>query len=487
MSRERFDGALSRPHFGQAIVWIALWFALITLPGSGGSAGERIGPATVLWWVPDGLIASPLVYWFSVLIAQVGAALWALQLLVPWSCWLASLGFTAAVAIHHENSSHISHTTNLTALILLIHSAWYQVERRRIAASLENRTFWDTPVYPRWAWGLSLFTITLFHTGAGLSKLVHSGPGWANGVSLQLWVYLWGKPGRLRDFIVTHRSIVLALQSFTLMAETTAILGLWWPRLRVVIGLTLIGFYGGVIATFGYGFAQNAVWVALFMLPIEALASRLARWWRTASHPPRPYLVAGAIFVFLLARDPRFELFLPLLVAAVILFCAEAELDGSARAETATEPEIDAVPAKAYQESAVLADHSVVIFDGVCNLCNGVVDFIIRRDQRAYFRFASNQSPSGQRLLSRFGVAGGDVGTMYLIEGDTLYERSSAALHIASRLRFPWSLLSIGLGIPASIRDAVYDLIAQNRYRLFGRQETCRVPTPDERSRFLDL
>jgi predicted DCC family thiol-disulfide oxidoreductase YuxK len=128
----------------------------------------------------------------------------------------------------------------------------------------------------------------------------------------------------------------------------------------------------------------------------------------------------------------------------------------------------------------------VIIFDGVCNLCNASVDFVIRRDRRGQFLFASNQSEAGRALLSRFGVAPGDVQSVYLVEGDRIASRSTAALRTARRLGLPWSLAAAFLAIPRPLRDVVYDFIARNRYRWFGKKETCRLPTPEERARFLD-
>ena len=129
--------------------------------------------------------------------------------------------------------------------------------------------------------------------------------------------------------------------------------------------------------------------------------------------------------------------------------------------------------------------HPVVIFDGVCNLCNASVDFIIRHDQAGYFKVSANQHETGQRILQEQGVDPASVDTVFLYENGQLYRRSTAALRIARRLGFPWHLLYGFIIIPAPIRDAVYKVIARNRYRWFGKKETCRLPTPEERARFL--
>jgi predicted DCC family thiol-disulfide oxidoreductase YuxK len=137
-------------------------------------------------------------------------------------------------------------------------------------------------------------------------------------------------------------------------------------------------------------------------------------------------------------------------------------------------------------ERGASPERPIVLFDGVCNLCNRSVNFIIDRDQQGVFRFASQQSAAGRELLARCGLPADELSTMVLIEGERHYTRSSAALRIARRLRFPWRLLFGLIVIPPPLRNLGYRLIAHNRYRWFGKTESCRVPTPDLRERFLD-
>jgi predicted DCC family thiol-disulfide oxidoreductase YuxK len=127
----------------------------------------------------------------------------------------------------------------------------------------------------------------------------------------------------------------------------------------------------------------------------------------------------------------------------------------------------------------------VVLFDGVCNLCNGVVRFIIARDRRARFTFASLQSASAERLVAGRLTIGAMPETLVLVEGDRIYTQSDAALRIAKGLGFPWFLASMFLAVPRVIRDQAYAFVARNRYRWFGRRDVCMVPTPAWRDRFL--
>jgi predicted DCC family thiol-disulfide oxidoreductase YuxK len=127
----------------------------------------------------------------------------------------------------------------------------------------------------------------------------------------------------------------------------------------------------------------------------------------------------------------------------------------------------------------------VVLFDGVCNLCNGAVRFIIDRDPAGRFRFASLQSLAAREVLGAATVEEPLPDSIVLVERDRVTTRSTAALQIARRLQFPWPLLYAFIVVPRRLRDAVYDVVARNRYRWFGRREVCMVPTPGMMVRFL--
>ncbi|WP_059051325.1 thiol-disulfide oxidoreductase DCC family protein [Paenibacillus senegalimassiliensis] len=127
----------------------------------------------------------------------------------------------------------------------------------------------------------------------------------------------------------------------------------------------------------------------------------------------------------------------------------------------------------------------IVLFDGVCHLCQGAVKFIIKRDSKQKFHFASLQSPSARRLLKEAGLDGESLETMILIEQGVYHTRSTAALRIARALRFPWPLLYTFILVPKPWRDVVYTAIAKRRYRWFGKDEVCMMPTAELKARFL--
>jgi predicted DCC family thiol-disulfide oxidoreductase YuxK len=128
---------------------------------------------------------------------------------------------------------------------------------------------------------------------------------------------------------------------------------------------------------------------------------------------------------------------------------------------------------------------AIVMFDGVCNVCNASVNFIIDRDGARRFRFASLQSEAGRALCAQHGIAE-DVRTIVLVQGGRAYTESTAVLRVARQLDRPWSLLYALIAVPRVLRDFAYRIFSANRYRWFGRREMCRVPTPELRARFLD-
>jgi predicted DCC family thiol-disulfide oxidoreductase YuxK len=129
--------------------------------------------------------------------------------------------------------------------------------------------------------------------------------------------------------------------------------------------------------------------------------------------------------------------------------------------------------------------HPVVLFDGVCNFCNGAVNFTIRQDKNKVIRFAPLQSAAGQQLLQQYGLPQQDFKSFYFIEAGTAYSSSTAALRVCRYYPWYWQWVQVFWIIPAFIRNAVYNLIARNRYKLFGQKDTCMVPTPDISQRFL--
>ncbi len=127
----------------------------------------------------------------------------------------------------------------------------------------------------------------------------------------------------------------------------------------------------------------------------------------------------------------------------------------------------------------------LLLFDGVCNLCNASVQWVIKHDPKGVFRFASLQSDIGKTMLRRFGLPVGELNTVVLIDEGKAYTRSDVPLHIFKKLGGWWAAFSVFSIVPKFARDTVYDWIARNRYRWFGKKDECWLPTPELKARFL--
>ncbi|WP_462413505.1 thiol-disulfide oxidoreductase DCC family protein [Neobacillus sp. Marseille-QA0830] len=127
----------------------------------------------------------------------------------------------------------------------------------------------------------------------------------------------------------------------------------------------------------------------------------------------------------------------------------------------------------------------IILFDGVCNLCNRSVQFILQRDPKGLHHFASLQGKAGQELIRKFNLPP-NMGSFILIEDDTVYMKSTAALRVCRQLKGGWKLLTILFVIPTPFRDGFYQFVARNRYKWFGKNESCMLPLPEWKTRFLD-
>jgi predicted DCC family thiol-disulfide oxidoreductase YuxK len=135
--------------------------------------------------------------------------------------------------------------------------------------------------------------------------------------------------------------------------------------------------------------------------------------------------------------------------------------------------------------------HSVVLYDGVCGLCNGLNQFLLKRDRHDRFRFASLQSEFAAALLKKHDVNSIDLDTVYVVDNygqanERLLSRSDAVLHVLRQIGGIWNLFRLGSTIPKSLRDALYNLVVQNRYRMFGKYEVCLMPEERFKHKFLD-
>jgi predicted DCC family thiol-disulfide oxidoreductase YuxK len=131
-------------------------------------------------------------------------------------------------------------------------------------------------------------------------------------------------------------------------------------------------------------------------------------------------------------------------------------------------------------------DKKIILFDGVCNLCNSAVQYVIKRDQKDLFRFAPLQSALGQSIIKHIGIASQNIDSIILYEpGKAYYYKSSAAIEIARNLKGIITYSGIFKIIPSRLRDMIYDYVASNRYKWYGQKESCMIPTAELKAKFL--
>ena len=139
------------------------------------------------------------------------------------------------------------------------------------------------------------------------------------------------------------------------------------------------------------------------------------------------------------------------------------------------------------------SSNPIILYDGVCGLCNSAVQFLLKHDRQSRLRFASLQSDFAAKVLHRHGIDPNDLDTLHFVENyehpnERVWQRSDAVLHAGRELGGLWSLLAnLASIVPRSLRDVFYRFVARNRYRVFGKYDTCMLPDPKQRSRFLDV
>lgn len=133
------------------------------------------------------------------------------------------------------------------------------------------------------------------------------------------------------------------------------------------------------------------------------------------------------------------------------------------------------------------SEHPVLLFDGVCNFCNASVQWVLQHDRQGVFHFASLQSEAGRALLKKHDLDPQHFDSVVVVDGPRCLLRSDAAFEILRRIGGPWRALTVLQLLPRSLRDAVYDWIARNRYRWWGKREACMIPRPEWKERFLTL
>ena len=255
----------------------------------GAASDLRTGPVSVISFLPDAILLNRGVLIACGVLFAAAALLWMRRVLIPWSSWTAALAFNAVIVLYHENSSQLTHVAHVAGAFLLIYALWYHFYAQEIRAADRERRFWQTALYPRWVYSLSVFYLGLFYGLSGFNKIAESGLFWANGLSLQLWVELFGDHHSIfTQMILSSRAMARAMQWTALLGECGGLVAIFSTRLRPLVGLALISFHIGQICIFGWGFHTNMLMLALVFLPVYQWTPRAVAWWENRSFSRDP-------------------------------------------------------------------------------------------------------------------------------------------------------------------------------------------------------
>lgn len=238
--------------------------------------GTRENCLSLLCFLPEAVIFNPRLFVALKLVFFASAVLWFLQRILPWSSTIAALSFTVLVSLSHDTNYYTPHLYHFENLYLLICATWQLLYRAPIAESLRCGRFWNTPLVPNWVNFLFLYYISLAYSFSGASKIFYSGLGWANGLSLQLWVKFLAESrldNPIVQLLVSERVIAFAAQLTTLIAEAFCWLALFSLRLRVLLGVLLLGFHLTSEFVFGLGFYGNILGIFSVMIVQPLLTS----------------------------------------------------------------------------------------------------------------------------------------------------------------------------------------------------------------------
>jgi predicted DCC family thiol-disulfide oxidoreductase YuxK len=339
------------------------------------------------------------------------------------------------VLCYRNSWSMIYHNSN--ALVLHVFIIGFVPAAKAISIdALQNKSYnWRKKIAPNWMYGWPVRLICTATVGtyilSGLAKIWGDlGWSWMTGSAMRSQIavdamrkelLVESSPSVLFEWLYGHTELFMILGIGTMILEAGAFMALLNRRIAIVWALLTCSMHWGIYFLMGIKF---------------------------------PYHTTGIIFLSFFAIEHIWY-------QLQILF-------------SKNEPSVAEGTEAKY----------VVLFDGVCNFCNTTVRFIINRDPKAYFHFISIQSKIGQQLLQQYN-APTDLSTIVLIKNGKVYTKSSAALHIAQHLSFPWSLFYVLIIVPKALRDFVYNIIAQRRYEWFGRtDEVCELPPATVRARF---
>lgn len=396
---------------------------------------DTFEPVGLLAWMEQPLEVS-LFWWIAIVLIALNICYilgWKFKLTGPVFAILVLLFFT-----YRNSWSMIYHNHNALVLHILIVGLVASADAWSIDAwSRRRKGIRQQNAHWRYGWPIMLIcTVTVgSYFLSGVAKLAGDlAWDWANGSAMRSQVavdairktILGAETVSLFNTVYKHTWLFLGMGIFTFIVELGAPLALYKKRWGRLWAFLTWGMHWGIFFIMGITFR---------------------------------YQMTGLIFLSFFAPEKWFT---------------------NARNQIANNADGNAVP------SADLNSSPTILFDGVCNLCNGWVRFVMRKERKPEFRFASLQSDVAKEMLNAFNTKN-KMDSIVLIEDGIVYQKSEAVLRILGKLKHPWPLLSVLIVVPRILRDSVYNIVAHHRYAWFGKQQSCELMGPADKVRFIEL
>ena len=229
--------------------------------------GPRDHALSIIGFLPDSVLFDERLFVFFKMLFVAFAVFWFLNLLVPRSGWIATISLTVVLSLFVESRHYTPHQYHVLAMLLWVFCFWYHACAAPDSANRAAVAPRPPPRMPRWVYALSLYYLCVTYTLSGLTKLLSNGLAWANGTSLQLWILLWGDVSAYpAQVLLGDRHLAEVAQAATVFFESVAVLGLFYPQWRRVIGAGLLGFHLASETVFHYRFYPNIFAIAAILL-----------------------------------------------------------------------------------------------------------------------------------------------------------------------------------------------------------------------------
>jgi len=276
----------SRPFFGQFSLWVLLLASVYLVASLDGGYPHRekgVTASVIGYVLPASVFSNEQIFTLCRYSFFAATFCWFFRRFLPISSWLTVILYTVTISFYWENLPWFRHKYILPNWLLLAYALWMHFYQHEIRAARKEKRFWNTALFPNWVYFLSVFSIAIFYTFSGISKLRWAGLEWGSGLSLQIWMTLFGDSRSLvTQLVLSDRLYAMVLQSGALLLECLAFLAIFSRRCRIAIALGLISLHLSIATTFHIDFATNVLLLSVYFLPMYQMTPWLVARLRAA-------------------------------------------------------------------------------------------------------------------------------------------------------------------------------------------------------------